>query len=341
MNRTYNYLRTLGFLLISASCAIAATSSQTDTSGRNTAGKAKAGQANPSFSVKISGHGAPMIFIPGLSSSGETWNSTVAHYQDHYTCYVLTVAGFAGQPPIQTPLLSTVRDDLAAYIEKQHLKKPVIVGHSLGGNIALGLAARHPDLVGPVVIVDSLPFYANAWFQVSTLDEAKPMIAGMKKSLDDQTQDQYEQGVRSGVYTKYMASSPSDQQTLIQWGLASDPRSVHGDMLELVSEDLRPELANIKSPTLVLGTWSGLHDQLQPMGINITKEQITQTFQHQYTNLPQMHFALADKARHFIMWDDPAWFFQQLDAFLANPAVVTKDRGFGVSPSPVAASPSH
>jgi N-formylmaleamate deformylase len=340
MNRKYNYLRALIFFLLGVSCAIPA-ASQGDTSSQNTASKTEAGQTNPSFSVKISGHGAPMILIPGLSSSGETWKGTVAHYEGRYTCYVLTLAGFAGQPAIQAPLLSTVRDDLAIYIEKHHLKKPVIVGHSLGGNIALGLAARHPDLVGPVVIVDSLPFYANAWFQVNTLDEAKPMIEGMKKGLDDQTQDQYEQGVRSGVYTKYMASTPSDQQTLIQWGLASDPKTVHGAMLELVSEDLRPELANIKAPTLVLGTWSGLHDQLQLNGINITKEQVTQVFQRQYANLPQMHFALADKARHFIMWDDPAWFFQELDAFLANPVGATQDRGFGVSASPSPTSPTH
>src|SRR5205823_14931808 len=97
-------------------------------------------------------------FSAGMSSSGDSWTRTVADFQDRYPCHILPLAGFADQPPIHGPLLSAVVDDLAAYIEQHHLENPVIVGHSLGGNIALDLASHHPALVGPVVIVDSLPF---------------------------------------------------------------------------------------------------------------------------------------------------------------------------------------
>ena len=70
-----------------------------------------------SFTVRVSGRGRPIILIPGLSSSGETWKGVVAHLQDRYACHVLTLAGFAGEPPVEPPLLSRVREDLAAYIE--------------------------------------------------------------------------------------------------------------------------------------------------------------------------------------------------------------------------------
>ncbi len=52
-----------------------------------------------SFGVKITGHGPPMILIPGLKGSADTYNDVVRHYKDRYTCYVITLAGFAGQPP--------------------------------------------------------------------------------------------------------------------------------------------------------------------------------------------------------------------------------------------------
>src|SRR5882724_8181158 len=110
----------------------------------------------PSFHVDITGKGKPMILIPGFASSGKTWDSTVAHYKDKYQCHVLTLAGFAGEPRIEAPFLETVRKDLAAYIRKNKMDKPVIVGHSLGGFMALWLAVKEPDLVGPLVIVDSL-----------------------------------------------------------------------------------------------------------------------------------------------------------------------------------------
>lgn len=281
-----------------------------------------------SFVVKVTGQGQPMVLIPGLSSSGETWDSTVAHYEKKYTCHVLTLAGFAGVPPIHAPLLSTVTADLAAYIQAQHLQKPIIIGHSLGGNVAMALAARHPDLVGPIVIVDSLPFYAGAWFQVKSVEEAKPMIASMHAYMSAQSPQQYLDGVRSGAQTKYMATDPADLQRIIQWGLASDQATVSDAMAELVGQDLRPELAQITSPTLLLGTWVGLKAQLADAHIEVTRAGVQETFQQQFANLPHLHFAMTDTARHFIMFDDPKWFFAQLDTFLADPAAAGKDRGF-------------
>jgi N-formylmaleamate deformylase len=93
--------------------------------------------AQDAFQVKVSGHGQQMILIPGLSSSGETYNSTVEHYKDRFECHVLTLAGFVGVPRVPAPFLDTVRDGVAAYIRDKKLNKPVIVGHSLGGFIRL------------------------------------------------------------------------------------------------------------------------------------------------------------------------------------------------------------
>src|SRR5450631_2693707 len=135
----------------------------------------------PSFHVEITGHGKPMILIPGFASSGKTWDSTVARYKDRYQCHVLTLAGFAGEPRIDAPFLETVRKDLATYIRKNKLDKPVIVGHSLGGFMALWLAEREPDLVGPLVIVDSLPFLADVMMPGATAESVKPMAENMRK----------------------------------------------------------------------------------------------------------------------------------------------------------------
>src|SRR5476649_2540804 len=92
-------------------------------------------EAATSFRVEVSGHGRPMILIPGLSSSGDTWKTTVARYQDRFRCHVLTLAGFAGVAPIKAPMLAAVRTELADYIRREHLDHP-IVGHSLGGTLA-------------------------------------------------------------------------------------------------------------------------------------------------------------------------------------------------------------
>jgi pimeloyl-ACP methyl ester carboxylesterase len=241
---------------------------------------------------------------------------------------VLTLAGFAGVAPITQPLLATVRAELAAYIQSHHLDHPVIVGHSLGGTMALALAVDHPDLVGPLVIVDSLPFLAGAQFQAKTLDDAKAGIAAMKAYMLAQTPQQYTDYVKAGTATMFMATSPSDLETIKQWGLGTDQRTSGEAMADLMSIDLRDDVARITMPTLVLGTWAGLHDQLAKYGMTLSRADVVQTFQQQFTKVPRLHFALAETARHFIMFDDPTWFFAQIDPFLADPATAVRTRGF-------------
>lgn len=286
---------------------------------------------HPSFRVQITGQGQPMILIPGLASSGTTWNGTVAHFQHQYRCYVLTLAGFAGVPPMADPaaapgLLVTVRRQLAAYIRAEHLDHPVIVGHSLGGSIALDLAAHDPQLAGPVVIVDSLPFFAGAWIQAPNLAAAQPIIAQMRAGMEHETHAQYLAYARAGMATNNLATRPSDQQRLIRWGLASDQGTVTEAMLELVSRDLRPELPKISSPVLVIGTWIGL-------GHGVTRAMSAAVFQEQYAGVRHLKFVMTDNARHFVMWDEPVWFYRQLTDFLntASPAAGAVAPGAGRS----------
>jgi N-formylmaleamate deformylase len=273
---------------------------------------------HPAFQVMAVGEGRAIIMIPGLASSGTTWDATVKHLRGQYRCLELTLAGFVGVPAIQGPLLMEARDQIAHYIRDNHLERPVIIGHSLGGSIALDLASRYPDLVGPVIIVDSLPFFAGAWFQADTLAKAKPTIEQMRKGMSGMTHEQWVAMTRSGASTNSMATSATDQKTLIDWGLASDQKAVTDAMVELVSVDLRPELSRIETPVLVLGTWVGLQ------GYGVTKDSATAVFREQYSGVKNLDFAMAEKSRHFVMWDDPAWFNTQVDGFLAAHAGVTE-----------------
>ena len=70
----------------------------------------------------------------------------------------------------------SARLELAAYIRERHLSRPLVVGHSLGGTLALALASDHPDRLGPLVIVDALPFFAGPLLEAKSLDEARPGI---------------------------------------------------------------------------------------------------------------------------------------------------------------------
>ena len=282
-----------------------------------------------SFHVDVVGRGRPMILIPGLSSSPDTWKTTIDRYRDRYECHVLTLAGFVGQPAIAEPLIATVRVELAKYIRDKRLDHPVIVGHSLGGTVAMGVAIDHPELVGPLAIVDMVPFLGGTVLQARTADEAKPRIAAMRASMDGMSDTQWKEYAKSGESVKYMITSAADLKTIIDWSVASDRRTVTDVLADIYGLDLRDAVAEIKSPVLVLGTWRGVHDQVMDLAkFDLTPQMVVFSFALQYAKLPRLHFAMSENARHFIMFDDASWFFGELDAFLKNPDARVRMRGF-------------
>src|SRR6266550_4707132 len=261
------------------------------------------------FKVEVTGRGRPMILIPGLSSSGEVWESTVARYKANYKCHVLTLAGFAGEPPITAPFLEKVRLGIADYIRRKKLHKPVVVGHSLGGFLTLWLASKDPDLVGPIIIVDMLPFLPAAQQPNATTESMKPQAEAMRKGImAAQTPEQRHQTLVAIFQT--MITDPANVALAEKWGIASDQNTVAQAMYELFTIDIRPDLSRIKAPALVIGTWVGLRQYA-------TKEQVEQTFRTQFANLAGYKLVMSDKAKHFVMLDDPEFLFKEMDSFLA------------------------
>jgi len=264
-------------------------------------------KAPASFHVEVSGRGAPMILIPGLSSSGEVWRSTVERYGSRYECHVLTLAGFAGQPPIANFSLTRVVDELALYIESRHLAKVTVIGHSLGGSLALKLASDHPQLVGRLIIVDSLPAFGGSWNPTASPEQLRAMAeqirANMKALPAEKRADMAKQSIEP------MVTAPADLERILGWSRASDFDTTADAMADLIALDQRESIAAIQAPTLVLGTWAAF---AQYGG----EAAVRKTFDAQYVKLSGAHFAMAPKARHFIMYDDPQWFFAELDGFL-------------------------
>jgi pimeloyl-ACP methyl ester carboxylesterase len=314
-------MHALRMLLLTAAIGCASSPAGTPREARSSPA---ASASAPAFRVEVTGHGPPMILIPGLASSGETWTTTVDHLRERYTCHVLTLAGFAGVPPIRQPLLPAVKAELARYIAAHRLERPVIIGHSLGGALALDFAADHPERAGPLVIVDSLPFLGII-VGAATVEDARPTIAQIRSFMATQTQAQYEAYQRAGAATRAMVTSPADHQRVIAWGLASDRVTVSDAFAELLGTDLRPKLGRITAPALVIGTWIGWRDQ---PGATLDRASSLRTFHDQYASLRRMHFAMTDTARHFVMFDDLPWFTAELDRFLADPDAAVLDRGF-------------
>ncbi|GAB3361266.1 alpha/beta fold hydrolase [Lysobacter tyrosinilyticus] len=263
--------------------------------------------------IEVVGKGRPVLMIPGLNSAGETWTETCAALQaDHVQCHIVTLPGFAGQPSAkdanQQAWLDDMRDRLLAYTEARKLKHPVVMGHSLGGFLAMQMAIKQPKTFERVVIVDTLAFLGGLQNPAATAESVKPMAEAMRTRMRAQDDAGYRAGVLSSV--KGLTRDPKRVETLSAWGNASDRAITTEAMYEMMTTDLRPQLAQIKVPALLLGSWAAY----APYGA--TKESTTAIFKAQYANLDGVRIELSEGGYHFLMWDDPQWLQAQVRGFI-------------------------
>ncbi|GAB2912759.1 alpha/beta fold hydrolase [Rheinheimera gaetbuli] len=267
------------------------------------------------FDVKVLGQGPAVILIPGVASSGDVWQSTVETLQGAYQLHIFTLAGFAGVKPIPMQswgegYLATQQQAILRYISEQQLDKPVVIGHSLGGYLALALAAGAPEQIGGAINVDGLPALGALFAQNRAGQDAAP--SGNAATADKPSQPQRGSFDPMGM-AKSMANNEQWQQRIVADMYRSDGATSGRVMGELMRADLRPQLGKIRVPVLTLGA-------LQHGAPYSTPEQVQKNYENQLTNAPtQYHsFAFARESKHFIMADAPEWLNQHIQQFLKN-----------------------
>jgi pimeloyl-ACP methyl ester carboxylesterase len=206
-------------------------------------------------------------------------------------------------------VVEPVAEEIARYIKQAGLKKPAIVGHSLGGAWAIIVAGRHPDLVSKAMVVDMMPFL-GAMFggPTATPESVKPMAeqmrTGIATSAGEARRKQIEQTIAGMVRTE--AARPA----IVEHSLASDPAASGQAMYDLITSDLRPDVARIKAPLTVL--------YVTPPGAPVTDAQMEQFYAMSYAGAPQAVLKRIPGSYHFIMLDEPATFQSELKDFLAK-----------------------
>ena len=81
----------------------------------------------------------------------------MAELSKNYECHVFTFAGFGNVPPIESPWLATIKDQVISYVKTKKIKNATLIGHSLGGTLSLWLASEETNLFKKLIIVDALP----------------------------------------------------------------------------------------------------------------------------------------------------------------------------------------
>lgn len=259
------------------------------------------------FTVEVRGTGPDVILIPGLGSSRDVWAAQAEALSATHRLHLVQINGFAGQPAgaATGEVISPVVEELSQYIEAYTSGRPAIIGHSMGGFTGLTLARRHPERVGKLMIVDSLPFYSVIFNPAATSAQVEPQARAMRDqiaALDDAAfRAQQNQMIAR------LLKTPERRETVVNWGVASDRATFAQSMYEVMTTDMRGELANITTPITVV---YAADPAIAPEAV------IENLWRGQYAPAPNVTFVRVDGAFHFLMFDQPEAFQTAVAEFL-------------------------
>lgn len=261
----------------------------------------------PRISVASSGEGPAVLFLPGLMSSPDVYDPAIAELEGVAT-YKVSFAGMAGTPPVADPdpYIGPAAAAVADYLEAEGLSQVRLVGHSMGGLISLLVAKEKPDLVGSVLVIDSVPFLPALMMPGATPETAAGQAEALKAQMANAGKEQFLGFVSYGLPRQ--ASSEESRAKILAAAAASDQMSAAVATGEMMGTDYGPALAGLDVPVTVLVP----HND----AIGVSEDVLLGLYQAQYAGLADVTFHIVPDSRHFIMYDQPEAFAEALAGFV-------------------------
>ena len=253
-----------------------------------------------------------MVLIPGLSCDWTVFDAFMKRNAEHYTMYAVTLPGFGGSEPPPAP----VKDQFGAWldnadqavwkvIQDQKIDKPVIVGHSLGGHLALRLGTEHARDLRAVISIDGGPAFPYGMTAAATTREQRQEMA--RQMADMYFKIPADQWLKTQpAMVANMVTDPKRGAELGEMCAKVPQATTVQYMVDLIAADIRDQLPKLTVPTLVTPS-VGTRDRA--MIANVRK-----IWTDLMKDAPKATIAYFEDTRHFIMDDRPV----ELDAAIAD-----------------------
>lgn len=260
-----------------------------------------ANSQSKSIKVEKTGNGTPVLFFPGFTNPGSVWKETAQNLELKGEYHFFSYAGFNGIAPIEMPWYNSIKMAVLDYIKENKLNNITLIGHSMGGSLAIDIAASLPNAVKKAVIVEAIP---NLREVMMPNVPAESLYYNSPYNQQMLNMDNAKFKEMASMMATNMTTTKNKTQMLTNWIMEADRRTYVLGYTDLLKLDLRPILNKLTCKTLIIA--SSLPNQ----------EVIEKNFKEQYQNLTNKTIIVAPNSKHYVMFDQPEWFYKKVNAFL-------------------------
>ena len=252
------------------------------------------------FRLDSGGSGVPLVFLHGIGGRASGWAPIQqACANAGHTSVAWDMPGYGQSPTIAPYDFDGLADALAALLDAQDLPKAVLVGHSLGGMVALQMWARHPERVAGLVLAASSPAFGHGsgdFQQAFIAQRLAPLESG--RSMHD---------VAAGLIPTMVApgyDGPGLAQAQACMGSIT-PATYKNALGALVQFEQRTALPSISVPTLCI---AGEHDRTAAPSV----------VQRMADKIPNAQYLCLNGVGHLLTFEQPELFADALQPFLRS-----------------------
>src|SRR5687767_9372372 len=109
------------------------------------------------LNYKISGSGPPIIFLHGLFGMLDNWRTIARALEIRYQCILVDLRNHGRSPRSDEMNYNVMSDDVLKLMDDLKLESAIILGHSMGGKVAMELALKFPERISKLIVVDISP----------------------------------------------------------------------------------------------------------------------------------------------------------------------------------------
>ncbi len=239
-----------------------------------------------------------VILISGLACKNEVWDQTIQSLPGNTSIYSID---YYEDKEDALRSIHEIADEALDLIKEEELETPIIIGHSLGGAIALDIASRNVVRIKQLIIIDSYPSasaLANPDFKTNPENDCTPFIQQFTNMTDEE--------FRAFQQTNYsqMTKDETARKKLVDWVVEYDRTHYAALLCDYLNMDLRETIKQIGCPVLILAS-----SAMKPF-----EEQLSE----QYKGLKEHELSFSESGLHFLMIDDFDWYSKAINELMEN-----------------------